>query len=151
MRALLLLLTTTLAAAGCSARSEVYVMGMIHGRHLESDRYGIAQIKDTIRRLRPDAVLCEIPPDRLEVALAEYAETGTVREPRVAVFPEYTEALFPMTDELPFEIVPCAAWTREMSDARREQMRAFETERPDDFREYRAAIELAEARIRQFF
>ncbi|MCP3906259.1 MAG: hypothetical protein GY715_21760 [Planctomycetes bacterium] len=134
---------------GCAARQEVYVMGMIHGRHTDSDRYGIAQIKDAIRRLQPDYVLCEIPPDRLAVALAEFDEDREVDEPRVSHFPEYTDALFPLTGELRFEIVPCAAWTMEMSDRRRARLHEFEISRPDDFRAYREAIDLAEERIRE--
>ncbi|MEM8709545.1 MAG: hypothetical protein AAGG01_01220 [Planctomycetota bacterium] len=99
-------------------KTEVVVLGMIHGSHRTSDVYGLEELEAILREARPDAVLTEIPKDRLARAAKEFAETGTITEPRVRVFPEYTDVLFPLQKELGFEIVPCAGWTREMADAR---------------------------------
>ncbi len=99
-----------------------------------------------MRAFRPDAVLCEIPPERLEQALAEFAATGVVAEARVRRFPELTDAVFPLQQELGYAIVPCAAWSQEMADRRREQLSAWKTARPEDS----AAVDAGFASINAF-
>ena len=47
---------------------------------------------------------------RLDEAAKQFSESGTITESRVRVFPEYTEALFPLTLEMQFEIVPCVGF-----------------------------------------
>lgn len=106
---------------------EVAVLGTIHGAHTTSERWGLDELRETIRRFDPDAVLAEIPPDRWERARREWAERRAVDEPRVRRFPEYTDVLLPLADELGFEIVPCAAWTEEMDAWRRARIAAFDT------------------------
>lgn len=139
-----------LSLAGCDAgsravaarpRSEVIVMGMIHDEHRTSETYGIDTVKQIIRRINPDYVLCEIPPDRYPTAVREFRATGKIREPRVSRFPEYTEALFPLTKEMHFEIIPCAAWTKAMSDARNATLERMKTERPEDYRASEEAMD----------
>ena len=66
---------------------------------------------------KADAVFCEIPPDRIDQANREYKETGKISEPRVKVFPEYVDVLYPLTKEMEFELFPCAGWTKPMADA----------------------------------
>lgn len=111
-----------------AALPQVAVMGMTHSGHLESERWGLQQVAETIRRFRPDAVLVEIPPNRFEKAWTDFTERGVIEEPRVNVFPEYRELMFDLSVELGFELVPCAAWTKEMNDQRRERLRQFDEE-----------------------
>ncbi len=126
-----------LACNGCStaSKNEVVVMGMIHSGHRTSTAYSLDRVRQIIRKVNPDVVLCEIPPDRFDRATSEFETTGRIEEPRVSRFPEYTDALFPLTRELDFVIVPCAAWTRPMADDRRAKMEEFKSTRPGDWKE----------------
>lgn len=118
---------------GCSApRSEVLVLGTIHGAHRTETAYSIEVLRDIIRDVEPDYVLAEIPPDRIDAAWKSFRATGTVDEPRVARFPEYQDVLFPLTRELSFTIVPCAAWTRAMAEARTAKLDELQRTRPAD-------------------
>ncbi len=116
-------------------KNRVIVMGMIHGDHRTSEKYGLEKVKSLIREIRPDYVFCEIPPDRIELATRQFSDSGTITEPRVKVFPEYVDALFPLTGELDFEIVPCAGWTQTMSDQRQKKLAELEKTHPEQFRE----------------
>ncbi|MFT5733735.1 MAG: hypothetical protein ACJA0P_001581 [Planctomycetota bacterium] len=118
----LLLLTLGSCRAIQAPKTEVLVLGMIHGSHRTSEQYGLEELERILRAAEPDMVLTEIPPDRLEEAARQFAETGEITESRVRVFPEYTEVLFPLQAELGFEIVACAGWTREMATARRQKL-----------------------------
>ena len=109
--------------------SEVLVLGMIHDGHRESATYGVDVIKEIVRAVDPDYVLAEIPPDRLDAALDSYRAAGAVDEDRVERFPEYTDTIIPLTTEMGFQIIPCAAWTREMADARRAKLAEREARR----------------------
>ncbi len=133
--------------AGCAggAKNEVIVMGMIHGGHRTNALYDIERVKEFVRAIDPDYILCEIPPDRLDRAEREFRETGVIEEPRVKMFPEYVDAVFPLTREMDFEIVPCAAWTKPMADARRKKMASYKTDRPEDYAEMSRADERADA------
>ncbi|MFQ5502297.1 MAG: hypothetical protein ACE5EQ_08350 [Phycisphaerae bacterium] len=139
--------------AGCTGPSdadrlnEVIVMGMIHDTHRTSTLYGIDRIKQIVRRIDPDYILCEIPPDRIARATKEFRETNTISEPRVRRFPEYVDAIFPLTRELSFEIVPCAGWTRAMADDRAAKLKKWEKTRPADSRAVQAAEDRADALI----
>ena len=119
--------------------NEVIVLGMIHGGHRTNPLYGIDVVKDIVRSIKPDFILAEIPPDRFPRAQDEFRRTGRITEPRVTVFPEYTEAVFPLTRELNFVIVPCAAWTRAMADDRRRKLARYKTERKEEHDEMTAA------------
>ena len=128
-----------------SEPTAVGVMGMIHGRHRTSERWGLDEIRDAIRRFEPDVVLTEIPPNRWDLAAAQWKADGAIAESRVARFPEYVDALFPLWDEMGFEIEPCAAWNREMSDLRSARIGAFnldptKTEEAAAYSEARAAL-----------
>ncbi len=120
-------------------RNTVIVMGMIHGNHREPGPYDLEHLRDMIRKIEPDVVLTEIPPDRLEEAAIQFNETGKITEPRVSLFPEYVDVLFPLTTEMQFEIVPCAAWTETMNDSRRATMTELRTTRAAQFEEMTAA------------
>ena len=99
-------------------RNEVVVLGMIHGEHRTSERYGIETLKEVVRSIDPDYWLIEVPPNRLDRAVEEFEATGEIQEPRVIRFPEYVDVLFPLTRELDFEIVPTAGWNPYMADFR---------------------------------
>ena len=103
-------------------KNEVIVMGMIHRGHRTNPRYNIPIVKDLIREINPDYMLVELPPDRYPIAAKEYREKDTITEPRVRVFPEYVDAVFPLTKEMDFEIVPTAGWTKPMNDYRRQRL-----------------------------
>ena len=103
-------------------KNKVIMMGMIHRGHVDSERYGLNVVEQLIRNIDPDYVLTEIPPDRLADAVHGFAQTGEVIEPRVKVFPEYRDVLFPLTKEMDFKIIPTAAWSRRMADYRREAL-----------------------------
>jgi len=127
----------------------VIVLGMIHGRHETSERYSTQRVKGIIKAIAPDYVLTEIPPDRFEEAAHSFAQTGKVTEPRVARFPEYVDALFPLTTEMDFEIIPTAGWTRQMADFRADALDAISKDkaRAEDWAAYQSAIEKMNAAI----
>lgn len=108
--------------------TEVAVMGMIHRAHRTSTRWGLEQVRETVRRFRPDAVCVELPPDRWERIWSEFTERGVITDPRARVFPEYVDGLLHLAVEMGFDIIPCAAWNREMSDLRNARIRQFDTD-----------------------
>jgi len=112
---------------GDSPVTEVLVMGMIHGQHRTSEKWGLEQIRQTIINYNPDVILPEIPPDRWQRIWDDYASRGEILDPRVKLFPEYTDVLLPLKVELGFAVEPCAAWTKEMSDLRQARMKTFNT------------------------
>lgn len=121
------------ACAGASGPADpdatrVYVMGTIHSNHRRSETYSLNILEKAIRKAAPDVILTEIPPDRIDQAKASFAATGTVDEPRVQVFPEYTDVVFPLSQELPFRVLGCAGWTREIADNRRAALKAIEND-----------------------
>ena len=103
-------------------KNRVIVMGMIHSNHLKSQQYDLEKVRNLIRKINPDAVFCEIPPDRIDKANQQYKENGKITESRVRVFPEYVDVLYPLTKEMDFEMYACAGWTKEMADARRKKL-----------------------------
>ncbi|MCY3705064.1 MAG: hypothetical protein OXH08_06090 [Gammaproteobacteria bacterium] len=138
-------LTSGEAAAGEAApsfvRNEVVVLGMIHDGHTTSEAFSLEVVRNLVREIDPDYWLTEIPPNRWERAWAEYQASGIVEEPRVRLFPEYMEGLFPLTRELDFEVIPTAGWTEPMSDFRAAYLDAYarDPERAEAWAEYQAA------------
>ncbi len=104
-------------------KNEVIVLGMIHSGHIKSETYSTEVIKKIVKEIEPDYILTEIPPDRFPTALKEFNETDSISEPRVKRFPEYIDAIFPLTKEMDFEIIPTAGWTRPMAEARSKRLR----------------------------
>ncbi len=109
-------------------RTQVGVLGMIHGGHRTSKLWGIKQVEATIRKFKPDVVLCEIPPDRWQRIWKDFSERGAFDDTRIKPFPEYTDVLLPLKKELGFEVEPCAAWTTEMALLRRKRMKEFQND-----------------------
>ena len=121
--------------------SEVVVLGMIHDGHTTSEAFSLEVVRDLVREIDPDYWLTEIPPNRWDRAWAEHLATGVVEEPRVRLFPEYMEALFPLPRELDFAVIPTAGWTEPMSDFRAAYLDAYsrDPERAAAWAEYEAA------------
>lgn len=107
------------------ARTEILVLGMIHDGHQESDLWGIEQVQESIRRINPDVVITEIPPDRLPGVLALWEREQRVEDDRVLLFPEYVEGLLPLSNEMDFVIEPGAGWHQMMADYRKMRVEAF--------------------------
>ena len=116
-------------------KTEVIMMGMIHGGHRTSESCSLERIRELVIAVDPDLVLCEAPPGRLETALEQDRETGVITEARVRVFPEDVDSLIPLQAERaaagdPFRFVPCAAWRATMAGDRRAALERLEAERP---------------------
>ncbi len=151
---LALLLLASFLPQGCSLpgtnvkekKTQVAVMGMIHGGHRTSQAWGLPQVRETIIRFSPDVILTEIPPDRWDRVWSEFQETQTVTDDRVLRFPEYTDAVLHVAFERGFEVEPCAAWTRPMAEHRKKRIKEFETseacrEKREEYNRANAAIE----------
>ncbi|MBC8405198.1 MAG: hypothetical protein H8E15_08225 [Planctomycetes bacterium] len=108
------------------AMCEVIVLGMIHGGHRNSELWGLDEVRETIRRIQPDVVLCEIPPNLWPAASKLWREKKVIEDARIKRFPEYTDVVLPLMDELKFELEPCAAWTSAMASARGKVIAEFE-------------------------
>ena len=132
-----LLLSLILFSCQTDKRNEVLVLGLIHGAHLKQPEFSTDVLRDMVKKIDPDIILAEIPPDRFDQAMTSYRETGVVNESRVARFPEYVDVIIPLTDDMDFTLIPTAAWTEEMANARLETMRAIR-DNPDRFEDWQA-------------
>lgn len=123
-------------------KNEVVVLGTIHGTHRTSTLYSLDVLSRVIEAVDPDYVITEIPPDRLAAAAAGFASTGRVTEPRVRVFPEYTDVLFPLTRSMDFRIIPAAAWSDGMAAFRRDALARLSNNpaRAKDWAAYQSAF-----------
>lgn len=130
-------------------KNEVLVLGTVHGHHLTEDEYSIAVLTDLIRKINPDIILTEIPPDRFPTAQKEFLETDSISEPRVVRFPEYIDVIFPLSKEMNFEIIPTAGWTREMADQRSAQLKNIseDSSRADEWNQLEQAGQLSDSLI----
>ena len=129
------------------AKNRVVVMGMVHSHHKTEPLYSIDKVKQIIRNVAPDVVLTEIPPDRIADAMAQFESTGKITESRVSRFPEYVDALFPLTREIDFQIVPCAAWTKDMADRRKKKMHELKQSHADQYAQMEQAQQTANEEI----
>ncbi|MEO0439613.1 MAG: hypothetical protein AAF067_01935 [Pseudomonadota bacterium] len=120
----------------------VAVIGAIHGQHRRSERYSLQVLKEAIVRFGPDIVMVELPPESLEIAARNYKQFGEVRESRTDDFPELTDVVFPLQQELGFEMVAVAAWTREIANERRQKLQEIEIDpaRAAEWEEYQTAF-----------
>jgi len=133
---------------GCSAiadpgrpKTKLYVMGVLHSTHRDSESYSLDVLESAIRKAAPDVILTEIPPDRIDQAITSFRKTGEIDEPRTRVFPEYTDVVFPLSREMDFQIVGTAGWTREIADNRRVALERIQNSpaRTSEWAEHRAA------------
>lgn len=128
-------------------KNEVLILGTIHSGHLTDSVYNNAYVERVIRRIKPDYILAEIPPDRLEAAWEGFRRDDSISEPRVIRFPEYKDVVFPLSKEIDFEIIPTAGWTKPMADERSQKLRAISKDpaRKADWDAYVAANEASDA------
>jgi Xaa-Pro aminopeptidase len=128
-------------------KNEVIVVGTIHGEHRTSTRYSTDVLRRLLIAMRPDYVLTEIAPNRLQAAMAEFTATGTITEPRVMRFPEYVDVLFPLSRTMAFGIVPTAGWTRPMDLFRTAALKRIEADptRRAEWMEYDRANKRADS------
>lgn len=145
MRVLPFLFSLLLFAQPASAQPQipenkntVMVLGLIHSRHVESEKFSLPYLTNVIREINPDYVLTEIPPDRLAEAAAGFAKDGVVSEARTSRFPEYKDVLFPLLNEMNFKIIPTAGWTRPMAEFRSNALERISSDpaRADDWAAY---------------
>jgi hypothetical protein len=124
-----------------SSQNEVLVLGTIHSGHLTDSVYNTDYLDKLIRAIKPDFILAEIPPDRMEEAWKGFKRDDSISEPRVLRFPEYVDVVFPLSKEMDFEIIPTAGWTRSMADERSAKLRAIRNDstRASDWQAYVAA------------
>ena len=115
-------------AAVAGKKTEVLMIGTIHGAHKTSTRFSLDVLRGMLRNAKPDLVLTEIAPNRFDAALREFRVTGMITEPRVARFPEYVDVLFPLTRELSFTIVPTAGWSKPMDAYRTAALKRIEAD-----------------------
>ena len=131
-------------------KNRVIVMGMIHSGHVKSENYSLDLLRSTIEKIKPDVVLCEIPPDRIEAANKQFKETGKITESRVRVFPEYVDVLYPLTKKMDFQMAACAGWTKEMADTRRKKMSELKTTHAQQYQQMNEAQEQLSQSIIEF-
>lgn len=131
-------------------KNEVVMLGMIHGRHTHSETFGLPYLTKVFEAVKPDIVLVEIPPNRMEATMKGFRETGEIQEPRAKRFPEYVGALFPLSKQMNFEMIGTAGWNSHMNDYRSAALMAIEADpaRADDWAEYRAAFYAGEAAMK---
>jgi hypothetical protein len=124
-----------------SALTKVTVLGLLHSVHRTSERFSLDVLRAAVRRISPDVVLTEIPPDRIDAARDGFRTTGKITEPRTRVFPEYTDVLFPLTRDMDFTIVGTSGWTQELADERAAALKRIERDpaRAPQWAEHRAA------------
>lgn len=139
--------TTTPENNTSKLKNEVLVLGTIHGGHLTDSVYTIQYLTRLIKKINPDIILTEIPPDRFKEAVRGYKEDDSISEARVLRFPEYVDVIFPLTKEMDFEIIPTAGWTRPMALERQQKLRAIsqDTSRIADWNAYINANKLADS------
>ncbi|MEM1051111.1 MAG: hypothetical protein AAGI28_03360 [Pseudomonadota bacterium] len=137
------------AMLGCSAvaepgqtKTKLYVMGVLHSLHLDSELYPLELLRAAVRRAAPDVVITEIPPDRIDQALTSFRQSGEIDEPRTEVFPEYTDVIFPLSQELGFQIVGSAGWTQDIARNRAAALRRIQNDptRAEEWARHRTAI-----------
>ena len=114
--------------------NEVFVLGTIHGDHVESEPYSLDRLEGIVRAINPQLVICEIPPDRFRTAWDEYVREGEVSEPRIALYPEFCKVLFPMALEGRLRLRPASAWTADMAEQRSARLAQWKVTRPADSR-----------------
>lgn len=129
-------------ATSTDAKNEVIVLGMIHGGHNTSENYSLAVLEQAFRKINPDYVLTEMPPNRFDKAMQDWQTMGKIDEPRIKRFPEYVGMLFPLLNEMDFTIIPTAGWNTQMNDYRRTALERLSKDpsRAQQWADYQASI-----------
>ncbi len=120
---------------------ELTVFGAIHGGHRSSKRYSLPILETAIRKFNPDVIFIEIPPSSLARAQSSFDQFGEVRERRTRAFPELTDVVFPLKNELGYDLVATAAWSRQLADNRAAVLKRIENDpaRREQWQEHIAA------------
>lgn len=106
-------------------RTEVVILGTMHGAHLTSQRFSLQVVHDIVERVAPDVVLVEIPPDRFEAsleeldALGEAAAKDSITDSWLRSFPELWAVVLPQRQRLGYEVVPVSGWKPRVSQDRK--------------------------------
>ncbi len=107
-------------------KTEVAVLGVIHGSHLRSKAYSVDHVVEIVRRFRPESVFVEIPPARFAEILAVVDRKGfrtraaDVKDTTwIRAFPELYRGILPLRHEMKFEVVPVSGWSPEVNADRR--------------------------------
>jgi hypothetical protein len=139
----------TSGVGGPGRPNELVFLGMIHGEHRTSQRFGLDVVRRLVEEIDPDYWLTEMPANRLARAREEFARTGAVAEPRVSRFPEYVDVLFPLSRTMRFAVYGTAAWNHPMDRHRRERLAAIgrDPQRGGDWRAYQVAMAESERQL----
>lgn len=95
-------------------RTEVVFVASLHRVHLHDDEYPMALLERLVRAAEPEVVVAEIPPAGL--ARIEAAALSEESDPWLESFPELAQVVYPLREELGFELVAASAWERQVSD-----------------------------------
>ena len=106
-------------------RTRVFVLGTLHNKHLESELWGLQQLRATIQRIQPDVVCVELADDNLEAALKSWAQNKAVTDARAVRLPEVVQVVFPLMDEMEFSVEAAAQWHRILDAMRRAKVAEF--------------------------
>ncbi len=119
-------------------KNEVLILGTIHSGHFTDSIYTTNYLDKLIRKIKPDYILAEIPPDRIKEAMRGFKRDDSISEPRVMRFPEYTDVVFPLSKEMDFKIIATAGWTKPMADERTAKLKAIsqDSARAADWKAY---------------
>ena len=104
---------------------QVVVLGTIHDGHYTDKNYSIDRLRKTIEATHASIALIEIPANHFERGLKEYLDTGKITTTRLAVFPEYTDILLPMTKKGVITLIPTAGWSKPMNQFRGKALNAI--------------------------
>lgn len=126
-----------------AARTRVIVLGTLHGGHLDSELWGLEQLRETIRRIDPDVICVELADDNLLAALETWSAGKVVEDKRVLKFPEYVQVVLPLMDEMGFEVESGALWHEILDSMRRGKIADFN--KLEQFAEQRTAYQAAKA------
>lgn len=124
-------------------RTRVIVLGTLHDGHLDSELWGLEQLRETIRRIDPDVVCVELADDNLLAALETWESGKVVEDERVLKFPEYVQVVLPLMDEMGFQIESGALWHEMLDSMRRGKIADFH--KLEQFAEQRVEYKAAKA------
>lgn len=106
----------------------ISVFGAIHGGHRTSRSYSLDVMEKAVRDFNPDVIFIEIPKSSLAQAQSSFDQFGEVRERRTRAFPELTDVVFPLKNELGFDLVATAGWSRQLADNRAAVLKRIEND-----------------------
>lgn len=106
-------------------KTRVFILGTLHGGHLDSELWGLDQVRETIRRINPDVIGLELADDNLAAVLETWTANKTVEDERALRFPEYVQVVLPLMDEMDFDVASIAMWHEMLDKMRRGKVAEF--------------------------